>query len=231
MTTSSRRLFRAAAVGDEPVPIGARSVADLAVYARPDTPQGELAAARAEAEAIVAQATGETEAARVAAIQQGYEEGLARAVTEIAGALAAAQSLVGALEREHAERPAFAADAAAEVALEVAARLVRAEVAARPERVLDVVRGAIRRSADRRQLVARVNPDDLALCREAAADLLESLGGVDRLEFVEERRVERGGCVLETSGGDVDATFQSQLERLAEALAAPPDAALVEPPT
>jgi flagellar assembly protein FliH len=113
------------------------------------------------------------------------------------------------------------------LAVEVAARVLRAELAARPERVADVVRGAIRRAADRSALVARVNPRDLAACRAAAPAIMEEMGGIARLEVVDDPRVSPGSCLLETSVGDVDATVESQLARILEALTAPPDETLV----
>jgi flagellar biosynthesis/type III secretory pathway protein FliH len=123
--------------------------------------------------------------------------------------------------RDDAGREATALDG------EVAARVLRAELAARPEREADVVRGAIRRAADRSALVARVNPRDLAACRSAAPAIMEDMGGIARREVVDDPRVSPGSCLLETSVGDVDATVESQLARILEALTAPPDETLV----
>ena len=94
----------------------------------------------------------------------------------------------------------------------------------------DVVRGAIRRASDRSALVARVSPQDLAACRAAAPQIMEQMGGISRLEVVDDPRVSPGSCLLETATGDVDATVESQLGRILEALAAPPDESLVEAP-
>ncbi len=113
--------------------------------------------------------------------------------------------------------------------VETAAKLVRAEVAARPERVGDVLRGAIRRAADRSSLVVRVSPADLATCRALAPVIMEEMGGIGALEIVDDPRIGAGSYVLETSAGDVDATFPSQLTRVMDALFAPPDQSLVEP--
>jgi flagellar biosynthesis/type III secretory pathway protein FliH len=97
--------------------------------------------------------------------------------------------------------------------------------------VAEVVRGAIRRAADRSSLVARVSPHDLAVCREAVPAIMEEMGGIARLEVVDDPRVSPGSCLLETSAGDVDATVESQLGRILEALAAPPDETLVQDPS
>jgi flagellar assembly protein FliH len=92
-------------------------------------------------------------------------------------------------------------------------------VEARPEKVLDVVGGALLRTAARHRLVIEVNPDDLQLVSENAEGLAAKLGGVQRLDVVAERRIERGGCIVRTEEGEIDARIGSQLERVAELLA------------
>jgi flagellar assembly protein FliH len=191
------------------------------------SPQGVLDAARREAESMLAAAEAEAGAARRAAHEEGFAAGMAEAAERTSAAMGAIAEMAGGLD-DLAER--MREDAVCEatgLAVEVAAKLVRAEMDARPERVADVLRGAIRRAADRSALVARVSPDDLAVCRAAAPRIMEAMGGISKLEVVDDPRLSRGSCVLETNAGDVDATFESQLARVLEALAAPPDEALV----
>lgn len=197
--------------------------------AAPDTPEGIVEHAREDAELVLAAAHDEAAALREIARSEGLAQGRAEAGAEVADALAA----LGAMAHGLAERRELLQESAVReagvLAVEVAARLVRAEVAARPERVADVLRGAIRRAADRSRLVARVSPADLAACRAAAPAILEEMGGIARFEVIDDPRVTSGSCVLETTAGDVDATFESQLARVLEALAAPPDEGLVAP--
>lgn len=193
----------------------------------PDSPEAVLASARAQADATVARAAAEAGEVRDEARREGLAAGREAAGAELDAALAALADMAGAL-REHREALAEkAAQEATVLAVEIAAKLVRAEVAAVPERVVDVLRGAIRRASDRSRLVARVHPDDLAVCRDAAAEVTERMGGIGAFEVVDDPRIGRGSCVLETGTGDVDATFESQLARVLEALVAPPDMTLV----
>lgn len=194
----------------------------------PDDPQELLARAGAEAEALVAAAHEEARALRERARDEGFRAGREAGLAQAAGALEALGELVGAMEERGAARDAALADEATALAVEIAAKLVRAELAVRPDRVVDVLRGAIRRASDRTRLVARVHPDDLAVCRDAAPGLVERMGGIDRLQVVDDPRVGRGSCLLETVGGDVDATFESQLARVVDALRAPVDPALLD---
>ncbi|WP_217915182.1 FliH/SctL family protein [Miltoncostaea marina] len=223
----SRSPLRGAALAAAPVELRLRPPAPRPPT--PGTPEEARAAAEREAGAIVAAARAEREAVLAAAREEGLAAGLEEARAELADALSALSALAGDLE---AHRRRLEDDAAAEatvLAIEVASRIVRAEVHARPERVEEVLRGAIRRAADRSALVAMVHPADLSACRAAAPGILESMGGIARLDVVDDPRVGRGSCVLQTTGGDVDATFESQLARVLEGLTAPPDELLVEP--
>jgi flagellar biosynthesis/type III secretory pathway protein FliH len=93
---------------------------------------------------------------------------------------------------------------------------VAAELETRPELVLEVVSGALRRATERDRLVVEVSPQDFPLVRDAADDLAGRLGGIQRLEVVAERRVERGGCIVRTPEGEIDGRISEQMERLAE---------------
>jgi flagellar assembly protein FliH len=89
---------------------------------------------------------------------------------------------------------------------------------AEPERVVDVLRGALRKTFVRDGLTVVCHPDDLARLRSAGPALAATLGGLRDLELVTDRRIAAGGVVVRTPAGDVDATIDSQLDRLAAAL-------------
>jgi flagellar biosynthesis/type III secretory pathway protein FliH len=173
---------------------------------------------RREAEDVVARARAEAEQIRAAAQQAGFEAGRAEA-------LAAAQPAAEAFAAAARELSATVEDlttrteaAAVELALRIADQALGAAVAADPERVLDVVRGALRRLVERERVLLLVNPDDLEIVRERVADLVGELGGIEHCEVQAERRVARGGAVVRTEEGEVDATLQTKLQRAREVL-------------
>jgi flagellar biosynthesis/type III secretory pathway protein FliH len=61
-----------------------------------------------------------------------------------------------------------------------------------------------------------VHPDDLDLMRDGIAEVTGSLGGIEHLEVQEERRVGRGGAILRTASGEVDARLETKLARARE---------------
>jgi flagellar biosynthesis/type III secretory pathway protein FliH len=194
----------------------------------PEDPAVLVEAARAEADALLSRARAEAEAAREEAFAEGWRAGRDEGLASVASALAAVEGLADAVSEHREVMEDEAAEQAAQLAMEVAAKLVRAELAVAPERVVDVVRGAIRRASDRSALTVLVHPDDLVVCREAAGDIMERMGGIGTLEVVDEPRMDPGSCIVRTPNGDVDATFSTQLGRVLEALSAPPDHELID---
>ncbi len=183
------------------------------VPARAAAPAEVLAAARADAEAIRA-------AARAEGFAEGHAAGLAAVEERLAPAAAAlAEAHAGTLaERER--MTAAVEEHAVELALHLAERVLAGALAAQPERVLDVVRGALRCLVDRERVVVLVHPDDLELVRTGAGELIAGLGGIASLDVQAERRVARGGAVVRTALGEVDAQLETKLARAREAIEA-----------
>jgi len=173
----------------------------------PPTASDVLAAAHAEAAEL-----------RERAYAEGYAAGLEEArdhTAPAAEALAAAAREVASLRSSAAQ----AAEAAAvELALQIAEQAVGAALAVEPKRVLDVVRGALRRLLERERLLVLVNPEDLDVVRAGIGTLVAELGGVEHVEVQAERRVLRGGAVVRTAEGDVDANLSTKLQRAREVL-------------
>lgn len=148
--------------------------------------------------------------------EEGFAEGLAEARARVEPALEAVAEAERQIRAREGDFLRAAERSAVELALAIAEKIVGGTVSARPETVLDVVGGALLRTESRHRLVIEVNPEDLELVSESAEGLTARLGGVQRLDVIAERRVERGGCIVRTEEGEIDARIGSQLERLAE---------------
>ena len=82
--------------------------------------------------------------------------------------------------------------------------------------MIESVQGALRGIVERERVTVLVNPDDLEIVREAIEDVRASLGGIEHCVVEAERRVSRGGCIVRTTTGDVDARVETKLERARE---------------
>jgi flagellar assembly protein FliH len=134
-----------------------------------------------------------------------------------AEALAAASAAVKVAAEERAEQ---LEREAAELGIHIGEKVLAGTLDVQPWRVMDVVRGALRCLVERERVTVHVNPADLELVREAVETLRLTMGGIDHLEVQEERRVARGGAVVRSATGEVDARLETKLQRVREVVAA-----------
>lgn len=108
-------------------------------------------------------------------------------------------------------RMAVLADAEATIgalAIAVAERILGEALDVQPERVRTVVSEALERVRRAKHVRVRVHPSD-------AAQLVDL-----EVEIVEDASVTRGGCVVESELGEVDARLEVRLDALARAIGA-----------
>jgi flagellar assembly protein FliH len=160
----------------------------------------------------------EAEAARQAGHEEGLLQGRMEAEAQMAPAIAALRQAALELAAERDRVSAAAEAAAVELGLKIAEQALAGAIAVQPERVVDVVRGALRRLVDRERVTILVHPDDLDLVRSSSARLVAELGGIEHCDVQAERRVARGGAIVRTVEGEVDATLATKLARAREVL-------------
>jgi len=101
------------------------------------------------------------------------------------------------------------------LALEVAKQMLREALRVRPELVLPVIREAVNSLPPASQHPhLKLHPEDAALVRSLMADELNHF----HWKLIEDSRVERGGCRVETANSEVDATMESRWKRILAAL-------------
>lgn len=175
----------------------------------------ELAASAGPAAPAEADPQAELAALREAARAEGYAEGLAAGRVEGEQACGRMKQLAESFSSTLDNLDFRLADMVLELALDVARQVVAGELAARPERILDVVNMALKQMAETsREARLLLNPDDAALVRPHLDQVLDK----NRLRIVEDVRIVRGGCLIETSQGDLDATLPARWRQVVQVL-------------
>ena len=171
------------------------------------------------ARAVIEAAEAEAESLRARAVQDGFAEGLRLGRQETAAALAPAmEALQSALSGAIAARDEIVVAAerhAAQLAVAIAEKVVVAAIEVQPERVADVVSGALRGLLDAERIVVCVHPDDIELVRAAGVEHTDA-----HIEIHGEQRVARGGALVRTSVGEVDARLATKLDAVRDLVAA-----------
>ena len=158
-----------------------------------------------------------TECARLreTARAEGYAEGVAAGRAEIDANAVRMRQLAESFSSTLDNLDFRLADMGLELALDVARQVVAGELSVRPERLLDVVNLALKQMAETsRESRLLLNPDDAALVRPHLEGVLDK----SRLRIVEDARIVRGGCLIETSQGDLDATLPARWRQVVQVL-------------
>ena len=167
---------------------------------------------------VLAEARAEADMLREAARAEGYAAGQAEAMASLEPALAALGGAVEAVRAEQADHADALERRAVELGLALASKIIAGTLAVEPERVVDAVQGALRGIVERERITVLVNPDDMEIVSGAIEGVKASLGGIEHCVVEAERRVARGGCIVRTPVGDVDARVDTKLERAAEVI-------------
>ncbi|MCG8569418.1 MAG: flagellar assembly protein FliH [Spirochaetes bacterium] len=82
--------------------------------------------------------------------------------------------------------------------------------------VINNVVQALRKLKSRGEVAIRVNLADLELTTQHKRDFVEMIEGVKSIKILEDSTVDRGGCIIETDFGALDARISSQLQEIEE---------------
>lgn len=168
----------------------------------------------AQAEARVAEIE---EEARARGHEQGYAQGKADAVAELDPVLATLRDLAEGVRIQRAAAISGAETELVRLAMAIAERIVHTEVANNREVVVENVRSALTRLVTREVVTLRVNPVDHETIRQFR-DSIVAASDVSHLRIVEDQRVDRGGVMIETDAGTIDAKISTQLREAKRAI-------------
>jgi len=164
--------------------------------------------------------------------RDGHEAGYANAVEEVQASMAAMIATLGEIvEAARAERHVLLASAEPELvrlAVGIAERVLHQQIALDNGVVVEMARAAIARIVDRERITVRVNPADIEQMRGHRDELL-ALGDVKNMRVIEDQRVDRGGVILETDAGSIDAKISTQLAEVRKILHIADDVVVLPP--
>ncbi len=168
--------------------------------------QARAEAIRDEAEALLEKAKGE----RQELIKKGFAEGESKGLAQVTEKLVAFEAL----------KDRFYADAEPEViklVMSIAEKVIGRIVDESAEMIRSVVRQALERAIGDR-ITVRLNPSDYQSMMAGEHEFRDVLDRTKRLVFREDETIMKGGCVVETEVGTIDAQLDRQLDAIRKAL-------------
>jgi flagellar assembly protein FliH len=108
-----------------------------------------------------------------------------------------------------------------QLSLAIAEKVIHHEVTTNREVIRNVLREAIKNIVDRENMKIRVHPHDFRYMMEIKSDFLQKFDGIRNIVFEEDEAVLRGGAIIETLFGEVDARLDQQYHEIKTLMTSP----------
>lgn len=193
-----------------------------------------IAEARQRAAEVEAQARAQLEARRRAGYEEGLAEGRRVGLEQVknearqtvlqsvrAELTQLTQSLATGLaqyERERRGLIALAESGLIELAVAIARRVCKTLAGRSTDPVRANARALLELVRHHDDLELHVHPDEHELLRDVAAEFTQQTAELEHVQVVADPAVERGGCVIRTRDGTIDASIAAQIDRIATAI-------------
>lgn len=144
------------------------------------------------------------------AIKRGYASGESKGLAQVTEKLLAVEQLK---ERffENAEPEII------KLVMTIAEMVIGRAITENPELIKSVVKQALEKEIGEK-IVVRLNPKDYKTMMAAEAEFQDIIDRTKRITFKEDETISRGGCVVETEVGTIDAELETQLKAIRNAL-------------
>lgn len=133
----------------------------------------------------------------------------------------ATQALASALEEIGRLRKSILANSTDDMlrlVLVLSEQVIRSELKTDSEIIVRIIQQALHSAIKSDAFHIKVNPDDFELVNERKPLFLASISGMKNITFEADPEVARGGCLVESDLGQVDATLEVRLNEIREQL-------------
>lgn len=164
---------------------------------------------------LVSRAQEEAEQIKQNAYQDGYNVGLQQAQADMEGFRNCLGAFLSSEDRVFSEvAPNILA-----IAMDIAKKIIKTEVQSDPQILLNTVMDVLRTlSKNEPKITITVNPIQVQYVKDTLPDELKLMGMEAKLVVLPDENIMEGGCIVQTANGLVDASIESQLEIVQNAL-------------
>ncbi len=148
--------------------------------------------------------------------EAGREEGYAEGKAEVERLVERLHSIINAAIEKRAEIIAESETQLINLVLLIAKKVVKVISENQKNVVVNNVIQALRKLKTRGDVVIRVNLADVQLTSEHVKDFMRMVENVRSISVMEDSTVDKGGCIIETDFGQIDARVSSQLHEIEE---------------
>ena len=145
------------------------------------------------------EATEEAARTKEEAFQEGFQKGLEKWNHQLAHINAELTHL-----REETQKHILP------LALKAARKILGEELKLHPDRIVDIVLTSLKPVTQHKKITIYVNKDDLDMIEKSKAKIRKIFEHLEALSIQERDDIERGGCMIETEAGIINAQLENQ---------------------
>lgn len=164
---------------------------------------------------IISRAQEEAKTIKDAAKQEGYEDGIAKAtsdLTEIKGKLSEFFKYKDEIFNE-------VAGCIYEIAVETAKKIIKKEIENDKDVTIEIIKGALEEvNKTENRITLKVMPQDVEIVRDKVPQMFKNEFTEAKILVIPDQTIKDGGVIVETSNGIIDATVETQISIIEKAL-------------
>ena len=164
---------------------------------------------------LISRAREEAASIKEAAAKEGYEEGIKKAKEDIETLRNSLNVFMGAKQ----EVFEYIAPDLLEICVDIAKKIIKKELREDPaiilENITELLKGLSKEEA---RITLRVNPEQAAFVRQNIPEIMETAGSQAKINVLADENITYGSCMAATTNGIIDATIETQISIINEAL-------------
>ena len=185
-----------------------------------DETEMTLRESREKAERIIGDAEQKIEGLESEAYDKGFakgsEEGYIAGNAEVERLIAQLHSIINGAIAKRNDILEESETQVINLVLLIASKVIKVISENQKNVVINNVIQALRKLKNRGEVVIRVNLEDVKLTSDHVKDFMRMVENVNSITVVEDSTVDRGGCLIETDFGEIDARISSQFREIEE---------------
>ena len=164
---------------------------------------------------LISRAREEAQNIREAAAKEGYQDGLSQAKDDMEEVRSSLTAFLGAKQAVFD----YIAPDILEISVEKKKKIIKKELQQDPsiiiDNIIEILKGL---SKEETKITLRVNPSQVSLLKTEIPDAVKNVGLDAKVIIVPDETIMEGGCMVTTTNGVIDATIETQLAVISEAM-------------
>lgn len=164
---------------------------------------------------LVSRAREEADSIRESAMKEGYQAGLEQAQDDVLQLRNAIAQFMNAPNEVYG----YIAPDILEISVDIAQKIIKKEIEQDPQVLFSTIVDVLKTlSKEEPKVTLQVNPAELNEVKQAVPELLDLAGLSTKVVVLPDEMISEGGCVVTTDNGVVDATIETRINLVSEAL-------------